>query len=122
MALSHRVDFYYVNQTVSTVYFHTDLTRFVQNCISVEKMFKIVCLLVCVGIVLSERPEYGTEHCKNVLATDCSGYSPEPVCAFDGHNHVTYQNSCEFAHGICSHHGHSLHALHQGPCTGTETL
>ena len=42
------------------------------------------------GLVLSEPPEYGSEHCKNVLATDCSGYSYEPVCSYDGERHVTY--------------------------------
>ncbi|KAH3721952.1 hypothetical protein DPMN_064900 [Dreissena polymorpha] len=79
-------------------------------------MLRIVCLCVILGIALSAKPEVGSPHCVSVLATNCSTYSPEPVCAFDGQTHVTYQNSCEFAKGICTHHGHSLHAVHEGPC------
>ncbi|XP_052797763.1 uncharacterized protein LOC128229901 [Mya arenaria] len=83
-------------------------------------MMRVLCLALVLGVVLSEKPEFGSQHCQTVLATDCSGYTPEPVCAFDGTSYVTYQNSCEFAKGICTHHGHSLHAVHEGSC-GTST-
>ncbi|KAL4224136.1 hypothetical protein ACF0H5_017589 [Mactra antiquata] len=82
---------------------------------------KLFILAIVLVAVFSEKPEYGTEHCRQVLATDCSGYDDEPVCSFDGNNYVTYMNSCEFAHGICKHHGHSLHAIYDGRCNETTT-
>ncbi|KAL4224135.1 hypothetical protein ACF0H5_017588 [Mactra antiquata] len=80
------------------------------------KIFILALAFVC---VLGEKPEYGTEHCQNVLAVDCSTYPDEPVCVHDGSTYKTIMNSCLFAHEICSHHGHSMHAVHDGHCFAT---
>lgn len=49
-------------------------------------------MFILPGVVFGEKPEYGSAHCEAVLATDCTGYSYEPVCAYDGKNYVTYSN------------------------------
>ncbi|XP_069120337.1 ovomucoid-like [Argopecten irradians] len=74
------------------------------------KVLIVSCLLLAVS---AEPPVIGSELCHSIEAKDCSVYENELVC---GSDHRTYMNSCEFAKGICHHNGHSLHAVHYGPC------
>ncbi|XP_060075911.1 ovomucoid-like [Ylistrum balloti] len=76
-------------------------------------LLKVLIALCLVLAVVAEPPVIGSELCHSIESKDCSVYEEEVVC---GSDFKTYRNSCEFAKGICSHHGHSLHAVHFGPC------
>ncbi|OWF40763.1 uncharacterized protein LOC110463367 [Mizuhopecten yessoensis] len=76
-------------------------------------LLKVLIASCLVLAVMAEAPVIGSELCHSVEAKDCSMFEDEVVCASD---HNTYRNSCEFAKGVCHHHGHSLHAVHYGPC------
>ncbi|KAL4224472.1 hypothetical protein ACF0H5_017922 [Mactra antiquata] len=79
-------------------------------------MKQILIFAIFCGLSVCQLYEVGSDHCRAILDHDCSGYADEPVCVHNGHKLVTYMNSCEFAKGICSHHGHSPTAINEGPC------
>ncbi|XP_048730422.1 ovomucoid-like [Ostrea edulis] len=77
-------------------------------------MMKVAVLLLLAAVVIQgEKPPQGSDLCTHVLAQDCSTFETEVVC---GSNGITYHNSCEFAKAECHGHGHSVTAVHSGPC------